>query len=346
MEGSKMSKSFGNIIPLREAVKMFNVDPLRLSVMATAELLQDAEFNQTVAKSMRDKLERLFRFARKVTETSVKEEANTSLETIDRWMLSRLQEHVKNTTEAMEKLTVRKAIHSTLFELDQDRQWYERRTKDQKEARKVVIGSVFKEVLNSQIRMLSPVAPFICEEIWEMLNGEKFIALSSWPKPHAAKKDVHAEEAETSIKKLLEDTANIIKATGLKPKKTYFYTAAQWKWKTYLKILEKSVRENVQQHEIMSELMKNRDLKTKAKKVAKFISQIIEEINYMSTEKKQRKMQVKIFDEVQNIRKAKDFLEKELHTQIECCREDEEELYDPKKRAEQAKPYRPAIYIE
>jgi leucyl-tRNA synthetase len=60
MEGQKMSKSYGNIIPLREAIETFGVDSLRLAVLATAELLQDADFSATLAKSMQEGLERLY----------------------------------------------------------------------------------------------------------------------------------------------------------------------------------------------------------------------------------------------------------------------------------------------
>src|SRR4030067_1756064 len=61
MEGAKMSNSFGNIIPLREALVKLGADPIRLSVMSAAELLQDADFSPTIAKSMRDRLARLYR---------------------------------------------------------------------------------------------------------------------------------------------------------------------------------------------------------------------------------------------------------------------------------------------
>jgi leucyl-tRNA synthetase len=39
MQGAKMSKSFGNIIPLIEGIAQFGADPLRMGILATAELL-------------------------------------------------------------------------------------------------------------------------------------------------------------------------------------------------------------------------------------------------------------------------------------------------------------------
>ena len=77
MEGSKMSKSFGNIIPLREGLTKFGADPLRLSVLSTAELLQDSDFSPTIAKSMRDRLEKLYRFASETAKTPRKKSPKT-----------------------------------------------------------------------------------------------------------------------------------------------------------------------------------------------------------------------------------------------------------------------------
>ena len=35
----------GNIIPLRQAIRDYGADPIRLAIIFSAELLQDADFN-------------------------------------------------------------------------------------------------------------------------------------------------------------------------------------------------------------------------------------------------------------------------------------------------------------
>jgi len=347
MAGAKMSKSFGNIIPLREALAKFGADPVRLSVMATAELLQDAEFSRAIAKSMRDRLERLYKFVAEVAKTKSRRKVPAkSLTEIDRWMLSRLQEHVRKATEAMDKLAVRKAIHSVLFELDQDFQWYQRRTSDQKGKRKTAITCIFKEVLDAQMRMLAPVSPHICEELWEMMGKKDFVSLSLWPTLDETKIDMRAEENEALIMGVLEDTLNIIKATGITPKKIYYYVAAPWKWKIYLKALEKSASAKVQQKDFMKELMENSDLRAKAEKVAKFVGQIVDEVNHMSNERKKTLTQVEVMDESKALEEAKNFFKRELSAEIHVYDEEDSQRYDPRDRAQLAKPYRPAIFIE
>jgi leucyl-tRNA synthetase len=346
MEGAKMSKSFGNIIPLREALAKFGADPVRLGVLSTAELLQDADFSPTIAKSMRDRLERLYRFACKLASTPPKEVPRDMLTAIDRWMLSRLQDHIKKTTEALDKLAARKAIHSILYELDQDFQWYQRRATDKKGNRSAAITYVSGEVLDAQIRMLAPVAPHMCEELWEMVGGKGFVSITAWPECDAAKTDVKAEENETLIISVLEDTMSITKATGVSPKRIYYYTAALWKWEVYLKAVEKAVDSKIQQKDLMKELIADPALKAKAGKVAKFVTQIMDEVNRMSKERKQRILQVGIIDEVQALNEAKSFYEKEINAEIRACNEEDAKRYDPKTRAVLARPYRPAIFIE
>lgn len=342
-----MSKSFGNIIPLIEGIAQFGADPLRMGILATAELLQDADFSPTLARSMQDRLERLYRFDEEAAKNGNPKEPRT-LAQPDRWMLSRLQEHIRMATEAMDKLAVRKAIHSALYELDQDIQWYLRRTADQMgtSSRKEAVNYVLSQVIDAQVRMLAPVTPHICEELWTKRGAKGFVALASWPKPDSDKTDVKAEESETLIESAIEDTQNIIKATSMKPKTIYYYVAASWKWKAYLAALQKSVSARVVQGELMRELMTDPIMKKEAKSVAKFVGQITEEVNRMSPEKRQRQLKASDVDETAILNDAAKFLRRELNAEIHIYSEDDQKRHDPKNRAQIAKPYRPAIYVE
>ena len=348
MQGAKMSKSFGNIIPLIEAIATFGADPLRLGILATAELLQDADFSPTLAKSMGDRLERLYKSGEQISQTSSVKVERKSLTLPDRWMLSRLQQHIRIATEAMDKLQVRKAIHSALYQLDHDFQWYTRRIVDQREdhQRKEVVDHVFCEILDAQVRMLAPVTPHISEELWEKMRREGFVSMATWPTPDEAKVDVEAEENEALIEDVLEDTWNIEKATDITPSKIYLYTSAQWKWKAYLTALQKSVSGKVAISEIMKELMKDNKMKRTAKRLAKFTGQITEEINRMSSERKRRQLKVGIAPENQILKDAKIFFKREFNAEVYVYQEEDTHCYDPKNRASSAKPYRPAIYIE
>jgi leucyl-tRNA synthetase len=248
----------------------------------------------------------------------------------------------------MDKLAVRKAIHSGLYELDQDVQWYLRRTADQMgtPSRKEAVNHVLSQIMDAQVRMLAPVTPHICEELWEKKGGKGFVALAPWPKPNSDIVDVKAEESETLIESAIEDTQNIIKATSMTPKRIYYYVAAAWKWKAYSTAMQRSVSAKVVQGELMKELMMDPLMKKEAKSVAKFVGQITEEVNRMSPEKRQRQLKASDVDEPAILNDAEKFLRRELNAEIHIYSENDPKRHDPKNRAQAAKPYRPAIYVE
>jgi leucyl-tRNA synthetase len=347
MEGTKMSKSFGNIIPLREALAKFGADPIRLSVLATAELLQDADFSPSVAKSMRGRLERLYKFASEAAKAPSKSMTpEESLTVIDMWMLSRLQGHIRKVTEAMDRLAVRKAINSVLYELEQDLQWYEKRTRAQKENKKSATDFVYGQVLDAQIRMLTPIAPHVCEELWKIMGGEDFVSLTSWPTPDESRLNVEVEESEALVKDLLEDTLNIIRATGMTPKKIHYYTACPWKWKVYLKMLEKASHGEVKMTEVMKELVAEDELKKNMKEVANFAQKRLKEVNRVPQDRREKVLKIKTLNEKTAIEDADGLLKQRLKAQIFVYSEEDSRRYDPKNKASLSTPFKPAIYIE
>jgi leucyl-tRNA synthetase len=66
MGGKKMSKSMGNIIPLRDAVRKYGADPIRLTILISAELLQDADFNAEAINGIKNKLEVMYKDSTKI----------------------------------------------------------------------------------------------------------------------------------------------------------------------------------------------------------------------------------------------------------------------------------------
>jgi len=179
-----------------------------------------------------------------------------------------------------------------------------------------------------------------------MMGGKGFVSLTKWPSADESKVDIRAEESETLVMNVLEDTQNITKVTGVMPKRVCYYTAASWKRQAWLNALEKSTKGIVTQKEMMKELMAKPELRANAEKVSKFITQMLEELTRISEERQKRLLQVKSIDEAYVLKDAKSFLEKELDAKVEIYDEEDLARYDPKARAQLAKPNRPAIFIE
>src|SRR2546426_12847326 len=85
------------------------------------------------------------------------------------------------------------------------------------------------------MRMMAPLAPHTAEEIWSRIGNKGFVVQTDWPEESESDKDPTAERAETLVRQVLDDTGEILKATGITPKRIAYYTAADWKWQVYLK---------------------------------------------------------------------------------------------------------------
>ena len=133
MEGKKMSKSLGNIIPLRAAIREHGADTIRLAMLMSAEILQDADFSLDTVRGIRLKLLGIFEMAEKCSSSNSsmpqqeKEATEQQLLLEDKWLVSRLQRTIAETSASMDRLRIREAIHHTLYSLDQDLQWYLKR---------------------------------------------------------------------------------------------------------------------------------------------------------------------------------------------------------------------------
>jgi leucyl-tRNA synthetase len=358
MEGKKMSKSLGNIIPLRAAIKEYSADAIRLAMLSSAELLQDADFSFDAIKGIQSKLDDIYdialeysmvksKFGSSLFSSIILSEAKTEIE--DRWLLSRLQNHITDITASMDNLRVRKALHDILYLLDQDLQWYRKRitAKNRDDSLIAVTLSIF---LDNRIRMLAPFAPFISEEVWEIIGGKyDSIIFAGWPIVDEDKRDPVAEESEQLIINLISDLQNILKVTKISPTKIIIYTSARWKQQIYQKILEYILLENKTNFgDIMKELVKDPET-AKVKNDPKLIRNMIEDILSDPIEARNRRLKLTFFDEIFPLNDAKKLLSLEsgnAQTEIIVHSEDEIQKYDPREKSKYSRPFKPAIYIE
>ena len=345
MEGQKMSKSLNNIIPLATAIDRFGTDPLRLALMITAEPLKDADFSPDLAKSMADNLEKFnVRAMEIISEPSV---MDAELAEIDLWMLSRLQGYVREANEAMIEMKVRKTIHAALYNLNQDLDWYMKRVETQRErdGRRSAIQSVLRTVVETQIRLLTPFTPHLCEEIWEAMGNEGFIALSPWPEPDEGMVRKDAEELESVIRDSIDDVKKIIQVTGIVPRNVHFYTATGWKWKVYMKALELAEAGNLDIGNLIRESFKDEELRTRQKEVPAFARIVAEDAKRTPSDTVRRKIEMGVVNETSLLEDAASFFEKEFGCNVTISNESDPWIEDPENRARRAKPYRPAIYV-
>jgi leucyl-tRNA synthetase len=339
MEGKKMSKSMGNIIPLRKAIKVYGADTLRVSILSASELLQDADFSDTLARSIRSKLQEFFNFA--VQYSGADELDRGALEALDRWLLSRVQRTVEQVTGSMDCLRAREAIQNSFYSLQQDILWYLRRNGEPVTPK---AKATIKYSLEALLKMMAPFAPHLCEELWQRFGHEGFISVARWPEVDQALVSDSAEMSEDFLKWVVEDTAEIVKVTGLVPSKICYYTSPDWKWETYMKLLS-ILDAGADPKSLMREAMKDPKVRAMGAEAAKFISSVSQSVVSISKEQRKSLLSSGRVDEASFLKSAAQFLSRYFGCTIEVYNS-ESALYDPKKRAGSSAPLRPAIYIE
>lgn len=338
MDGKKMSKSMGNIIPLRQAARDFGADPIRLAIIISAELLQDADFNLDSVNTIKNKLELML-------EDCPRHKPGTPsrTESEDSWILSRLQNLVLQATGAIEKMRLREALHHILFSFESDLQWYLKRAEAKQ---RTDITGILHKILSTRVAMLSPFAPHIAEEMWERLGNSGFASKTSWPEAdtHVDQKSIQAEDLLMSV---VDDIKNILKITKLaSPQKIVLYTADKWKGKAYQKIVQNVVSGQVNIGAIIKELIADRDTEN-IKKDPDFVKKVVNAVLAEPVELRKLKAEMEPIDETQIIKtELGDLVKKEFGVELQVFAESDPARYDPKNKAKTARPFKPALLIE
>ncbi len=339
MDGVKMSKSMGNIIPLRTAIRDHGADPIRLVIISSAELLQDVDFNIESVYGIQNKLESLLEeFSR------LKNEPISELQAEDRWILSKSQSMIVQVTESLEKMRLREALHDILFTFESDLSWYSKRV--EAKGREDVSGILYK-VNSVRVAMLSPFAPHISEEMWEKLGNDSQVSKSSWPIHSKDEVDATAIQSEELLKQTIDDIANILKVTKITPKKIVLYVNSDsMKSKVYRKILGIMVGGQNNMGVVMKELIADPET-TEAKKMPDYIQKVIKDLHSESEEIKNMKLESDSFDEKKFLKSELDSIgKKEFGVDVTVYSESDDDIYDPKGKARHARPFKPAILIE
>ncbi len=339
MDGAKMSKSMGNIIPLRTAIREHGADPIRLAIISSAELLQDADFNMESVSGIQSKLASLLEEC-----SRLKNEPILELQAEDKWILSKTQSLIGEVTEAVEKMRLREALHDILFSFESDLSWYAKRV--EAKGRGNVSGILYK-INSARVAMLSPFAPHIAEEMGENLGNETPVSKSDWPEYSKEDVDISAIQSEVLLKSTIDDIANILKVTKIIPKKIVLYVSSdETKTKIYRKMLGIMVGGQNNMGVVMKELITDPET-TDAKKMPDFVQKTIKDLHSESEEIKSMKLESESFDEKEFLKSELSSIgKKEFGVDITVYSESDSDIYDPKGKARHARPFKPAILIE
>ena len=337
LEGNKMSSSKGNVILLKDAIEDYTADVVRLFLMASAEPWQDFDWREKEVLGTKRRLEWFREFAGKVEEIKGSPLNLTNIEkveltrTIDLWMLSQLNQHIKASTEALEVFQTRKALQESLFLLKKDIDHYLYRVDHLIDKKDPAVIYVLSTVLESWIRLLAPFTPHTCEELWSTYGGEGFVSTAQWPESDESSISLEIEKSEELVQNLIKDINQIKKMVGDDAEKVHIYLAPDWKWDLY-KIADEVGKPDIGQ--IMGRAIGANiyDDKKEIAAVAKKIGREMTKTKYVGK-----------IDEAQIIDDALEYISNEVSSEVIVHTDDS---YDPQNKAKNAMPYKPAILIE
>ncbi|MDD3192612.1 MAG: valine--tRNA ligase [Oscillospiraceae bacterium] len=189
-QGRKMSKSLGNGIDPLKVIDEYGADALRFTLATNNSPGNDMRFVEEKVKASRNFANKLWNATRFIL-MNLSEEIDRpllpqTLQTEDKWILSKLNTLVKEVTDNLERFELGIAVQKLYdFIWDVLCDWYIELTKSRiqaggesaKSAQQVLIY-----VMNQCLKLLHPVMPFITEEIWQAIpNDCESIMVASWP---------------------------------------------------------------------------------------------------------------------------------------------------------------------
>ena len=156
--GEKMSKSKGNVVNPDDVIREYGTDSLRLFEMFMGPLKDEKPWSSAGLQAARKFLERVVRLVSGETTCAVVEKDTPNL-------TKSYHKTVKKVTSDYENMSFNTAIAQMMIFVND--------CYKEKEAS--------KEYIEGLVKLLSPIAPHICEELWEFLGHNETLAYEAWP---------------------------------------------------------------------------------------------------------------------------------------------------------------------
>ncbi len=167
-DGDKMSKSKGNVVDPLDIVKDYGADTLRTYVLFMGDYSAATPWNDNAVKGCKRFLERVFGFTDLISEDKETQKLETPFHKTIKKVSSDLEDMKFNTAIAA-LMTLTNDIYN--------------------------VGKISREQVQIFAKLLCPIAPHVCEEIWEVTGGEGFLSLQPWPQYEESK----TVDAQTEI---------------------------------------------------------------------------------------------------------------------------------------------------
>jgi valyl-tRNA synthetase len=219
--GKKMSKSRGNVVDPLLWMDAYGADAVRLSLLLGANPGADQAVNEewvVGARNFCTKLWNATRFAQ-LNGASVSGEVPTGLSGADAWILSRLNAVIAEADALYERFEFAKIADLLYhFAWDEVCDWYVELAKitlagDTAPATRRVLG----EVLDTLLRLLHPMIPYVTEALWTALTGGESVVIADWPHDDTGRHDPVATAEVLAVQEVVGEVRRFRSDQGVKP---------------------------------------------------------------------------------------------------------------------------------
>ncbi|MEZ4195019.1 MAG: class I tRNA ligase family protein [Candidatus Paceibacterota bacterium] len=190
-DGKKMSKSLRNYPDPMELADRVGVDAMRYYLLSAPIMRgEDLAFSEKeVLELQRKNIGRLHNvLAMYEMFADGTEVVADSKNILDRWIVSRLNQLVKESTEGYQNYELDKATRPIADFIDDVSVWYLRRSRerlkgDDAEDKKLALGTL-RYILRELAKVMAPAMPFYAEYLWRVVRNEnevESVHLTAWP---------------------------------------------------------------------------------------------------------------------------------------------------------------------
>ena len=217
--GRKMSKSRGNGIDPLDWVELFGADALRFTLARGASPGGDLSIGEDHARASRNFATKLFnatRFALMNGAAPAPLPPVDALTDADRWILGRLEEVRAEADSAFDGYEFSRACEALYhFAWDEFCDWYLELAKVQLSQGLQHTTAVLAAVLDTLLKLLHPVMPFVTEVLWKQLTGGQSLVIAQWPQSSGFATDSVAAQRISDMQKLITEVRRFRSDQGL-----------------------------------------------------------------------------------------------------------------------------------
>ncbi len=225
--GRKMSKSLGNGVDPLEVVEEYGADALRFSLVMGVSPGNDTRYSKDKVEAARNFANKVWNASRFVLMNVNERKAfdPAKLETADKWILTRLQEAIRDVSDHMEDGDFGLAATKIYdFAWSEFCDWYIELSKsrllgEDGESKETVKG-VLLFVLENLLKLLHPFMPFLTEQVYKYLpDSEGFLMLQKWPEYEEGLVFAEDEQMMQGVMEIIRSIRNLRSEMNVAPSK-------------------------------------------------------------------------------------------------------------------------------